>query len=541
MVPEIELLVKHFAGRPWNPVTQREYMELLREQDFFAGDGSNDPAFSARDRINRAPKSLGFVRLQPVVGLTPAGEQLLKANNKGEVFLRQLLKFQIPSAYHQPTPQAARFHVKPYLELIRLVRTLGTLKFDELQIFGLQLYDYGQFDKIVGKILQFREQQKAHQGSYRQFKSTCLRAELERIYYDQISEGKTKTRESSDRSITNFLNTRARNMRDYADACFRYLRATGLVNVSYHGKSLSINPLRAEEVEFILNKIDREPCFINAPEDYIEYLESAHLPELLTDNLQQLEQKIRSEFPDLLIPENATIQQLKDIYSEALKRQKHAAIEIQVEQLKQYRDYANVQETFRQLSVGELYDAPLMLEWNMWRAMTMLDGGEIKANLTFDDYGRPLSTAAGNKADIVCDYGEFTLAVEVTLSSGNRQFEMEGESVLRHLGNLKKTTGKPCYCLFVAPKISSACISYFYTLHHVNLHSYGGQSTIVPLPLDVFRQMLEQSYKTDGVPAPDSVKALFKASQTIADKAADELEWYNQIRQFASHWLCSTI
>ena len=167
--------------------------------------------------------------------------------------------------------------------------------------------------------------------------------------------------------------------------------------------------------------------------------------------------------------------------------------------------------------------------------------GEIKANLTFDDYGRPLSTAAGNKADIVCDYGEFSLAVEVTLSSGNRQFEMEGESVLRHLGNLKKTTGKPCYCLFVAPKISSACISYFYTLHHVNLHSYGGQSTIVPLPLDVFRQMLEQSYKTDGVPAPDSVKALFKASQTIADKAADELEWYNQIRQFASHWLCSTI
>lgn len=41
--------------------------------------------------------------------------------------------------------------------------------------------------------------------------------------------------------------------------------------------------------------------------------------------------------------------------------------------------------------------------------MTMLDGGEMKANLHFDDFGKPLSTAQGNMADIVCDYGDFLL------------------------------------------------------------------------------------------------------------------------------------
>ena len=45
-----------------------------------------------------------------------------------------------------------------------------------------------------------------------------------------------------------------------------------------------------------------------------------------------------------------------------------------------------------------------MFEWNTWRAMTMLDGGNIKANLKFDDFGNPMSTAQGNMADIVCNY-----------------------------------------------------------------------------------------------------------------------------------------
>ena len=38
-----------------------------------------------------------------------------------------------------------------------------------------------------------------------------------------------------------------------------------------------------------------------------------------------------------------------------------------------------------------------MLEYNTWRAMTMLNGGNIKGNFNFDDAGQPLSTAAGNK------------------------------------------------------------------------------------------------------------------------------------------------
>jgi hypothetical protein len=43
-------------------------------------------------------------------------------------------------------------------------------------------------------------------------------------------------------------------MRDYADACVRYLRATGLVNISHLGKSISIVPEKIQEVDYFLAK-----------------------------------------------------------------------------------------------------------------------------------------------------------------------------------------------------------------------------------------------------------------------------------------------
>jgi hypothetical protein len=138
MIPEIELLSTHFSGQKWNSETQSAFMQLLREENFFHGEGVNDPAFSARDRMNRAPKALGFVTLSPVIGLTAAGKELVQTKRKEEIFLRQLLKFQLPSPYHKLTGKAAAFWVKPYLEIFRLIRHFGSLNFDEVMIFGLQ-------------------------------------------------------------------------------------------------------------------------------------------------------------------------------------------------------------------------------------------------------------------------------------------------------------------------------------------------------------------------------------------------------------------
>jgi len=537
MIPEIELLNSYFAGKQWNTETQTAFMQLLKDENFFNGAGANDPAFSARDRINRAPKSLGFVTLSPAIELTAAGQELVQTKRKEEIFLRQLLKFQLPSPFHKTSTKAADFWVKPYLEFFRLIRYFGSLKFDEVQIFGLQLVDYKLFDDIVSKIEKFRIDKAQNELNYKKIRTEYLLNELKIIYKDDIKSGSTKTRESNDASITKFLQTKANNMRDYTDALFRYLRATGLVNISHIGKSISIAPEKVQEVDYFLENTDREPCFIDNENLYTAYLGNPAIPQLFTDNKDLLINKIYNDFPQIKVDKTCSLSALKDILFEEIAKRKEDIISKQITDIKDYHLYDDINNTFGKIKDKSLYDMPLMLEWNTWRAMTMLDGGQVTANLKFDDFGNPMSTAQGNMADIVCDYGDFGVTVEVTMQTGQRQYETEGEPVTRHLAKLKKETGKPSYCLFVALDINEACIAHFYALHKMNISYYGGTSTIIPLPLSVFQKMVEDSYKVSYIPQPQQVKRFFERSNEIAESSTDEKGWYNEITNVALHWL----
>lgn len=539
MIPEIEVLAKDFEGKVWDPNTQVDFIKELAEGKDFQGEGSaKEMAFSARDRINRAPKALGFVDLKPTIKLTEPGKKLISGKRTEEVLLRQLLKFQLPSPYHmEPEQLDGIFSVKPYLEIFRLIYELGTISFDELMIFGLQLTHYAKFDEIVEEIKQFRRMKAYASASYKTFRGEYLRKEVERIYQDDIAEGNTQTRESQDISLDKFVRTKASNMRDYTDACFRYLRATGMVEISQRGHSLSIMPEKRKEVEFFLNNVDRKPIFVDDEDKYKEYLFDASLPVLYSDDRERLLEQVITVADTSEDLNRQTTEQLKDKLDIAIQNRKTAIIEQQIKDLKEYKEYNDVMTIFDDIKSNTLYDAPLMLEWNTWRAMTMLDGGEIKANLKIDDKGQPMSTAQGNVADIICEYGEFGLAVEVTMQSGQRQYEMEGEPVSRHLAKFKKDTGKDAYCLFIAPKINESCIAYFYALHTMNIAYYGGQSVIVPLELDVFINMIEQSYQAGYVPNPEQVKNIFEYSLEQAKAAQDETEWYAKIKDKALNWL----
>lgn len=537
MVPEIQLLCDHFSGQKWNKKTQIAFMNLLREENYFHGSGHNDPAFSARDRINRAPQALGFVTLKPVINLTPAGRKLITSKRKEEVFLKQLLKFQLPSPYHQTKDGGDTFFVRPYLELFRLIRYFGSLKFVELMLFGLQLTHYERFDEVVDKIEEFRKDKANYKGNYKRFLSDYIDRVISDIYSDELSLGKTKTRESRDASVDKFKKTKARNMRDYADACVRYLRATGMVAISYVGHSLSIVPEKVEEVNYFLDFTDRKPRFIDDTNGYINYLTSTELPYLLTDDKSLLIERFKKEFPLTPIPKDISTEQLKDLLDTNIDIRRDQLLSEEISEIKDGHEYDDIKTTFRQIRDKDLYDIPLMLEWNIWRSMTMIDGGNITANLKFDDYGKPLSTAPGNMSDIVCEYDGFDVTVEVTTATGQRQYEMEGEPVARHLGRHKKATGKESFCLFIAPSINQATISFFYMLQKTNIDFYGGVSTIIPLDYNTFEKMLDDSFEAKYTPNQSQIKSLFTFSREAAIKASGEQDWYNKVLNKALNWL----
>ncbi|UKI56458.1 MAG: AlwI family type II restriction endonuclease [Treponema succinifaciens] len=112
------------------------------------------------------------------------------------------------------------------------------------------------------------------------------------------------------------------NMRDYADACVRYLRATGLVSISQLGKSLSIMPEKKADVEFILKTVKKEPVFIDNEQKYIEYLGNPEFPKLLTDDKNSLIEKLETALPHEKINKNLSVLELKEKLDNALLAKK---------------------------------------------------------------------------------------------------------------------------------------------------------------------------------------------------------------------------
>lgn len=542
MIPEIALLHEKFEGKPWNKTTQEQFIDELASSSFFEGEGSpSDKAFSARDRINRAPKALGFVDLQPHIALTDAGKALIFSKRPQEVFLRQLLKFQLPSPYHTENAKIeGTFFVRPYLEILRLIRELEYLTFDELKIFAVQITDYHKYDEIKGKIILFRRDKEQHRGKYKRFVNDVWTNAVLDIHSERIAEGRTRTRETRDASLNTFIKTQKGNMRDYADACFRYLRYTELVSIAHKSRTISIFDDKAKDVDFILSTVDRSPVFVDDVEKYKEHLFAANTPVLYTDNKDNIIDVIlrMSDHTkrELLAYD---LEALKDLRDEIVAQHKETVIHEQVAEIKSYSLYSEIIDTFNEIVSDEYYDAPLMFEYNTWRAMTMLDGGDIKGNFKFDDVGQPLSTASGNMPDIECDYNDYALSVEVTLQSGQRQYEAEGEPVARHYGRLKRKSCKDTYCLFIAPTINAATLAHFYGLNHLSIALYGGKSKIIPLELDQFMKLVENSYSYKSQPGPNDIRRFLDGALHLCEKAADENQWRYGIQACVDMWLAS--
>lgn len=533
MIPEIELLVNNLSGEVWDKSSQNSFANLLAGSSNFKGDASNDKGFSARDRITRAPKALGFVDLKPHIKLTEAGKLFLYSSRPNEIFTRQILKFQLPSPFH--TDKANNYYVKPYLEILRLIYDLEYLSKDEIKMFGLLINDYRKYDDILKAIKSFRVNSKKinrNETSYKIYKEDTFTSIVETVYTEEIDAISSKDKQDK------FIKTKKQTMGDYADACFRYIRATELVTTNKQGNYLIMTQNKLKEVEYILNTIDRRPGKFTSEEEYKTYLYNPLVPTLAIDNRVELT-KILADFgEDIDTLNDKTILELQDLKYELTLKKTQENIQANIVKIKTFEHFDDIVEMYQDIKSKKVFDQPLMLEWNTWRAFTMLNDGNIVGNFKVDIEGMPLSTAGGNLPDIQCEYAEFNLIVEVTMSTGQKQYEMEGEPVARHLGDIKfKSPEKDAYCLFIAPKPSEATIAHFYSLNQINVKRYGGKSKIVPMSIDMFVDMLkcamENKYKLSSLSIRSYLDNLFKA----IDDVEDEEEWYKLIKTTSKNWM----
>lgn len=535
IIPEIQVLVTSFEGKEWNTKVQKDFFQELYKSEFYEGDKMPENiALAARDRITRAPKALGFVDLKPKIKLTEVGKRLLNERRGNEVIAKQLFKFQLPSPYHK-VPADRGFNVRPYLELLRLVKELGNLSKTEIAIFFVQMTHYNKFNSVVAAIKKFRANKSKFKGNRKAFTEAVFAREILKVYAEDIKANDLKTRESGDSSIAKFVKTKKSNHIDYADAFIRYLRATQLISFDKKTFRMIVAPSRIDEVHYILKSVDRKAQTFKTEADFKKYLFSPTSLLLLTDDKKYLEKKLTK----LSVKYNskATVETLKDLLENTEEKLISTAIKQTEASLKNYKEFEDIVNVFGKITSKQVPDPPLYLEWNIWRALVMMNyAKDVKGNFSIDLDGVPLNTALGNMPDILAEYDGFKVMVEVTMSSGNKQYEMEGEPVARHFGKIQNISAEPVYCLFVAPKISEGALAHFFNLNRFNTKAYGGKTRIVPMNLSQFVSFISVA-KDMSFRNSKALKSYLDSIINQIPTSDDESVWFQKIQDSIPTWV----
>ena len=554
--PELELL-SQLVDKTWTRASgQAEFSRLLSDSGEFEGEGSKkDPTFSARDRT-RAPKQLGLIEVNkvskiPVLSITAAGQELLKLSDGEEpfFFLNQIAKVQYPSLQHN-TGCYAEMNCRPLTIAIVILQSVGSITKEEFGLFINTCTHFDDVDAAIAGIKNFRNRlRKSKPGLLKKLLRRELREERAReVYATDLASGSTGLREGG----KNFIKTKLDTLNDYADASIRYLLSTGIFVIDGEGKTFSINSSKADLATQIVEDLGLDSSYkAETSKTYItDYLGNPAQPELSIYDVSLQLKRIaahlkgtakpevdRSKNELAMMPHGFQRETLIERCRKDIKQAQHAA---QSQQLAHDRALMGpeIDKVFDSIvdRNSDLLDRPLYFEWNTWRAFAALNDCIVaNGNFRSDADGNLLGTATGKVPDIVIEYADFWLAVEVTLSNGLRQYESESESIVRHVGQLQATRvaegdSRPVFGMFIAPNIQSSVTAHLLTVARYTQIVYAGPVKIVPVSLRDFREFF---LKNCGPEAPSSsvllqwIRGLFS---TVKNISFTEIDWSNQIR-----------
>ncbi|HLP59129.1 MAG TPA: AlwI family type II restriction endonuclease [Candidatus Deferrimicrobium sp.] len=489
------------------------------------------------------PQIKQFITLTKFPGLsgmpyeiTPNGHRLIQAESTAEqqeCFLRALAAYKIPSIFEE------RYDCSPFSPLRFVLQILLALEkngaeavigFDEMALFVQRRTPDDGLEKVVAEILTSREARNKS-GNKKKFDANRLL---------EAGEGKEE---------------KAGTLKDYADLNFRYLKATGLFQA--RGRGIILMPekhtlceLLVAEVEQIYNKAN----YVNTlwsgarlpTDDKIKAIEVIHN---LSGQLEKYGEKL--EIRDITGQSVEELSQYRYRLEERLRRQKERVFA--TEQAGHWQDIAESMNAFKGsrgkivLPNGEMGsipggEAPAYFEWIIWRAFLAIDSltnmpWEARKFKIDQDF-LPLSHAPAGGPDMVFEFEEFVLVVEVTLSSSSRQEAVEGEPVRRHVAEIAETfenTDKKVYCLFISINIDSNTAETFKIGNWYKKDNTRLPLQIVPVTLDDFSELFSAGFKT-GRPDPMKIRQFLLECRAMSNK--DAPEWkkaiHNEVKKIAA-------
>lgn len=566
-------LLKKLEGEEWNKrdkdgnhVTQLKFAKMLKDLADFEGEASGiESDFSARDRV--APmKTYGFVYTDTEgrLKITKAGNALINGEDEEHIFLMQLLKWQYPSFQHggpeyldQPKSlfQGKRlgFSIFPFIFTLYVANKLDGVTKREIAIFLLPHNRMSRMVKVVSSILHYRKEREAKQG--RRQKLEYDQKVHERLYKKEYSEALSKCKTRRDRKA--LLKKKISNSRDVADACIRLFRHTGLFTATRN--RLTLNAIRKNEIEVILNKKWKTVSFFKDAERFYGYFGDHEKPELPFLAPQFLVGKIltlQEEIKKLVVPKDKLHKVLRIRKSNLLKKSQTALLGLLSQLNKYYRKakrysitqflrtptgQRDVLELYEAIIARDVTDPATFFEWNSWRAMIALDDcKDIKSYMEMDDQLQPVDCARGKVPDILIDFDSYIVAMEVTLSHGRRQYMTETEPVTFHVGKCQhdeklKGTNRKVYGLFMAPQIDRYAAHFFWQyISKIQVPDYG-YVTVVPFDLESWTDILRFANSV-GYLRKHSLGRLLGSIANLGKNTGDADEWLNSFPSAIEAW-----
>ena len=165
-------------------------------------------------------------------------------------------------------------------------------------------------------------------------------------------------------------------------------------------------------------------------------------------------------------------------------------------------------------------ETPAYLEWTLWRASLAIDHlvnmpYEVRGFKLDSDF-MPVSAAGGGKGDLYCEFEDFTILTEVTMSTSSRQEAMEGEPVRRHVSDAVLKYDKPVYGMFIAVRIDTNTAETFRHGIWYAKDDVKQRLDIVPLTLAQFQKYFVAMFDANKA-NPETVRDLLVECESQRD------------------------
>lgn len=535
----LALLKEHFEGSVFDLEAQERFYNVLFEAKVITGSPTSLQNRAASGRkwqsvCNKLGLSTRSSKVNGIISITAAGNALLSDDSlESDIFLRQLLKVQLPSPTEENLDNAA---IHPFYLVLSVAvelskQGLKPLGKEEIALFLQSATNDNMTKDIVDSIRQYREARDGIHGSVA--KSKFFRDSLlikgRNIYGDEVTEQKMNT------------------LKDYSDTTVRYSAISGVFTI---GRQSLI--IKEDQLNLAYAIIDTGSPALLYGDDFLSNFHNPTLPALPTDDVSFLQHDILSlsnRLTQLSSETGTAVSSMPEVEVaniNVLKRRRED-MELELTSLKEIQFYRSQHNEDQVQDIIGLFESirnretiggsdylPAWAEWNVWRVFLSINtitnpisdtrGFKINSELF------PVHHAKGGQADLCFEYEDGTIIpAEITLSSRERQFTMEGEPVRFHVKSIvEKNQSSEVIGLFTAPDVHVATAHEFFKADYYS-EKLGRvvQMNIVPLTFHQLQTLLpgQRNQCKDGPELLTKLRSLISLKESCSDGSV----WLNQI------------